>query len=122
VTKLDHLNNVAPGGFGQLEVVVAQHGTTTTIVFGGEWDLAEQHSTRQAIRSALASPPECLVLDLSRLTFIDTSAIHVMLELQARAARQNVRLVIAPGRRAVHRPFKVLGLTGVLPFLSAAAR
>jgi anti-sigma B factor antagonist len=118
VSKRDHITNVASS---QLEIVVRQHGTTTTIGFVGEWDLAEQLATRQAIRSAMACPPECLVLDLSRLTFIDTSAIHVILELQSRAARQNVRLVITPGGRAVQRPFEVLGLAAALPFLNAAA-
>lgn len=118
VSEPDHMANVGPG---KLEIVVTQHGTTTTIAFSGEWDLAEQHTTRQAIRGALASPPECVVLDLSRLTFIDTSAIHVILELRQRSASQNVRLVIAPGGRAAQRPFEVLGLTGTLPFLDAAA-
>jgi anti-sigma B factor antagonist len=118
VTERHHITNIAPS---QLEIAVAQHGTTTTIVFVGEWDLAEQHATRQAIRSAMACPPECMVLDLSQLTFIDTSAIHVILELQSRAARQNTRLVITPGGRAVQRPFEVLGLAAALPFLNATA-
>jgi anti-sigma B factor antagonist len=116
VTEPEHSTNA---GFGQLEIVVAQRGATTTIAFSGEWDLAEQHTTRQAIRSALASRHECIVLDLSQLSFIDTSAIHVMLELQNRSAQENIRLVIAPGRRAVQRPLEVLGLTAVLPFLNA---
>jgi anti-anti-sigma factor len=68
----------------------------------------------------LARSPECVVLDLSQLTFIDSSAIHVILGLQKRCAQQNVRLVIAPGPRAVQRPFEVLGLTRALPFLADA--
>lgn len=119
MTEPDQITNVSPD---QLEIVVAQHGTTTTITFAGEWDLAEQDTTRQVIRSAMASPPECVVLDLGQLTFIDTSAIHVMLELQHRSAHHGVRLVIAPGSRAVQRPFEVLGLTFALPFLGAASR
>jgi anti-sigma B factor antagonist len=116
-TELDYMTTTDPVRF---KIVIAQQGTTTTITFGGEWDLAEQHTTRQAIRTALAHPPECLVLDLSQLTFIDSSAIHVILELQNRAAQQNIRLVIAPGGRAVQRPFEVLGLTATLPFRAAA--
>jgi anti-sigma B factor antagonist len=112
-------NYMTPTDPVTLKIVTAQQGTTTTITFGGEWDLAEQPMTRQAIRTALAHPPECLVLDLSQLTFIDSSAIHVILELQNRAAQQNIRLVIAPGGRAVQRPFEVLGLTATLPFRTA---
>ena len=115
-TELDHMGFLVPG---QLEIVVGEQGTTTTIAIGGEWDLAAQHVTRQAIRSALARSPECVVLDLSQLTFIDSSAIHVILELQKRCAQRNVRLVIAPGPRAVQRPFEILGLTIALPLLTA---
>jgi len=116
VTELDQMAYPVPG---QLELAVGEQGTTTTIALGGEWDLAAQHVTRQVIRSALARSPECVVLDLSQLTFIDSSAIHIMLNLQRRCAQQNVRLVIAPGGRAVQRPFEILGLTTVLPFLTA---
>ena len=59
------------------------------------------------------------MLDLSQLTFIDSSGIHVILELQKRCAQQNVRFVIAPGSSAGQRAFEVLGLARALPFLSA---
>lgn len=60
------------------------------------------------------------MLDLSQLTFIDSSGIHVVLELQKRSTHQMIRLVIVPGPRAVQRPFEILGLADVLPFLAAA--
>jgi anti-anti-sigma factor len=103
-----------------LEIVVRHQGTTTTIAVRGEWDLAEQHGARQAIQSALAGAPECLVLDLSQLTFIDSTGIHVALELAKRSIQQNVRLVIVPGPPAVQRPFEILQLTDALPFLPSA--
>jgi anti-anti-sigma factor len=61
------------------------------------------------------------VLDLSQLTFIDSSGVHVVHQLHKRSTHQMVRLVIVPGPRTVRRPFEILGLTGVLPFLVAAA-
>lgn len=53
---------------------VREQGTTTTIPLGGECDLAGQHASHQAIRSALARFPKCVVLDFSQLTFIDSTA------------------------------------------------
>jgi anti-sigma B factor antagonist len=102
----------------RLGITVSALGTTTTIAVAGEWDLAEQQATRHAIRDALRRSPECLVLDLSQLTFIDSSGMHVVQELHQRSRRLNIRLVIVPGPRAVRRPFEVLGLTDVLPFLA----
>lgn len=61
-----------------------------------------------------------MVLDLSRLSFIDSSGLHVTIELQRRAIRQNIRLVIIPGPRAVQRLFEICQLTETLPFANAA--
>jgi anti-anti-sigma factor len=105
-----------------LEIAVRHQGTTTTIALRGEWDVAEQHAARQAIQSALAGCPECLVLDLSQLTFIDSTGIHVAIELAKRSIQQNVRLVIVPGPPAVQRPFEILRLSDALPFLPSARR
>jgi anti-anti-sigma factor len=103
---------------GHLGIVVAEQGTTSTIALRGEWDLAKQDATRQAIANALTRCPECVVLDLSELTFIDSSAIHVLLDLHKRTTEQNVRLVIVPGPRAVQRLFEIVQLTPALPFLT----
>jgi anti-anti-sigma factor len=115
--ELDHVTDVVSD---PLKIASREQGTTTTIALRGKWDLAEQRATRQVIRNALARPPECVVLDLSQLNFIDSSGIHVILELQNRTTQQNVRLVIVPGPPAVQRPFEILKLTSVLPFLAPA--
>jgi anti-sigma B factor antagonist len=109
--------DVNPGG---LEIGVSEHGTTTTIALQGEWDIASAPATRDAIRKALDRYPECVVLDLSSLGFIDSGGLHVAVELQRRAARQNARLVILPGSRAVQRLFEICQLSEVLPFRIAS--
>jgi hypothetical protein len=55
------------------------------------------------------------------LAFIDSSGIHVMIELSERAARQECRLLICPGPRAVQRVFELCGLTTRLPFVGDGA-
>lgn len=119
VTERDEAPRSVPSRLG---ITVTALGTTTTIVLAGEWDLAEHQATRDTIRDALRRSPECLVLDLSQLTFIDSSGIHVVEQLHKRSTRLNIRLVIVPGPRAVQRPFQLLGLTDGLPFLAVATR
>lgn len=104
---------------GELRIVVSQVGITTTIGLEGEWDLGNQVATREAIGRALASRPESLVLDLSRLSFIDSSGIHAVTSLARRSKRLNVRLSIVPGPKAVHRIFEICHLSDRLPFTSA---
>lgn len=121
LTTATERDNALTSVLNRLEITVSKHGTTTTIALAGEWDLAEQKSTRNAIRDALRQSPECLVLDLSQVSFIDSSGIRVVLELHQRSTQRNVHLVIVPGPRAVRRPFEILGLTDRLPFLRAAS-
>jgi anti-sigma B factor antagonist len=103
-----------------LQIVVTQHATTVTIALVGEWDLATQTATREAIGAALALGRERVVLNLSQLTFIDSSGLHATVELHELAAQQNAQLEIIPGPRAVRRLFEICHLIDVLPFRSTA--
>jgi anti-sigma B factor antagonist len=100
-----------------LRIVVSEHGTArTTIALAGEWDLAQRDAVRQAVRRSLAPQPDRLVLDLSRLSFIDTSGVQGTIDLAARAARLKIGLEIVPGPRAVQRLFEICQLAERLPF------
>jgi anti-sigma B factor antagonist len=105
---------------GGLRIRLNAQGLTTAMALEGEWDLAEEHAMREAIREALAGRPECLVLDLSGLCFIDSSGVHAAIDLAQRLARLGVRLVIIPGPRAVQRVFELCQLTDILPFATGA--
>ena len=100
-----------------LRILVREQGTTITIEMAGEWDLAARDAARHAIARALAGQPKSVLLDLSRLEFIDSSGLHGTIELARRSAEQNVRLVIIPGDRAVQRVFEIAGLLDHLPFI-----
>ena len=100
-----------------LHIEVREQGTTIAIEMAGEWDLAGQDAARRAIARVLAGAPECMVLDLTRLEFIDSRGLHVAIELAQRCAAQNVRFVIIPGPPAVHRLFQITGIADRLPFI-----
>jgi anti-anti-sigma factor len=99
-----------------LRIATAQQGTTSTIELEGEWDIAQFGATRDAVAQALRRRPECLVIDLSRLSFIDSTGIRVLIETHKRCTEQETRLVIIPGRHAVQRVFEVCQLIDSLPF------
>jgi anti-sigma B factor antagonist len=107
---------------GGLRIVVRVQGTTTTLAPEGEWDLAQRQAMLATIRAAFERHPECVVLDLSGLRFIDSSGVHVVIELRKRSTLQNTRLVIVPGPRAVQRLFELCKLTDALPFLEGVSR
>jgi anti-anti-sigma factor len=99
-----------------LRITMSEQGSETTLSLDGEWDLAQQEATRHAIRAALTRQPARVVLDLSHVTFIDSSGIHVVVDLVKRAARLKIGLVIVPGTPAVQRIFDICQLTARLPF------
>ncbi len=104
-----------------LRMVVSEQGTTSTVEFEGEWGLAECGVARESVEQALERGPECMVLDLSRLTFIDSSGIHVVVTASKRCAERSVHIVIIPGPPQVHRVFEICQLTTLLPFASQAS-
>lgn len=101
-----------------LRIVVNERGRTTTIALHGDWDLAEREAMRHAIRGALERQPECLLLDLRHLTFLDSTGVHTTTELARHAARLSIEFAIVPGPRAVHRVFEICQLTTALPFIN----
>jgi anti-anti-sigma factor len=102
----------------RLAISVGDQGTTTIIVLRGAWGADGLSAMRNATRTAFERSPECVVLDLSALTSIDTSGTRSILELYKRTERQNVRLVIIPGAPAVQHPFERLKLAEALPFVT----
>jgi anti-anti-sigma factor len=98
-------------------VDVSRQGTTSTIALSGECDLVQQERLRTVIRVVLAARPECVVLDLSDLSFIDSAGIQVVVELSTAAADNGHHLVVLPGARQVQRMFELCGLTSRVPFV-----
>ncbi len=103
-----------------LHIAISQQGASTTIALDGEWDLAERETTRHAFREALARRPGRVVLDLSRLTFMDSSGVHAVRELAIQADRLQIDLVVIPGPRAVQRVFELCQVTGSVRFVDRA--
>lgn len=101
-----------------LRVTVSEQGTTSTLEFEGEWGLGERDAANAAFEQALLRAPECVVLDLSRVSFIDSSGIHVVVAAAKRCADQEIHIVIIPGPPQVQRVFEICQLTARLPFTS----
>ncbi|MFZ0091551.1 MAG: STAS domain-containing protein [Solirubrobacteraceae bacterium] len=100
-----------------LAVAVTERGTTTGIELQGECDLAASAMLRDAIRDAFEREPEFLVLDLGGVSFIDSSGIHLVVELAERSVARHVNLAIIPGPKPVHRVFELSQLADQLPFV-----
>ena len=91
------------------DVSVARNGDSMTIALGGELDLATVDRAREALEQVPPGTP--LVLDLSGLTFIDSTGLGLI----AAAAKQTKgQLSVIPDERTR----RLLDLTGMTDHLT----
>ena len=75
----------------------------------GELDLYNAEEVRRALLDTLADEPELLVVDLAEVTFIDSTALGVLIEARSRMADRGGFRLAAPGLE-VRRALEVSGL------------
>jgi anti-anti-sigma factor len=95
----------------QLEVRRETEGDVVIISLSGEFDYAEMTMAQDEIRAAEAQQPSIVVLDLTGLEFMDSSAVRVILQTDSRAREQGRRLALITGTGPPHRVLSILGLT-----------
>jgi anti-sigma B factor antagonist len=88
---------------------VSAQGDAVIVRLMGELDLYNAHVVREALLDQAAKGPERLVVDLSGVTFIDSTGLGVLIE--ARTALENRRafLLAAPGLET-RRALEISGL------------
>jgi anti-sigma B factor antagonist len=84
----------------------------------GEIDLSTVDVLRTRIEELEAAGSTRLVLDLRRVSFLDTTGLRLIVE---QARRPDVDLSLIAGEPPVQRIFEITGLLDSLPFVPQAA-
>ena len=95
----------------QLEIHRERGDDIVIVSFHGEFDYAEMGLAQDEISAAEAEESSTVVLDLSDLEFMDSSAVRVILQADSRAHEQGRRLAVVTGTGPPHRVLSILGLT-----------
>ncbi len=95
----------------------SQIGSTEApeLELSGELDMAATLKLEPVVEGLLGEGARKLTLDLGPLSFIDSTGFSLLVELNDRAAREGVELVLLRPRRDVGRALEVTGLDTVLP-------
>lgn len=80
------------------------------VVLDGELDLSTLDTAQQQITDAEQTGPALLVIDLSRLAFVDSSGVRLVLMAQDRACVAGRRLAVRLGEGSALRVFRALDL------------
>jgi anti-anti-sigma factor len=91
-------------------------GSAVTVALAGELDLVAAGPVREALTCAMREARPRLIVDLSELTFIDSSGLHVLLAVHRLCREAGLTLTIRPAPPNVQRVFELTGLVGRLPF------
>jgi anti-anti-sigma factor len=91
-----------------------------TLVLTGELDVASCPALNAAVAEVCTDATTGVVLDLRKLTFIDSSGIHAVLVAQQLCAEHECEFRIVPGQAQVQGVFEITGLLDRLPFRASA--
>jgi anti-anti-sigma factor len=91
------------------------------LVLRGELDLSTVGKVQEEIQQAADRGPRLLVLDLSQLTFLDSTGLRCLVKADERAREEGWRLVVVKGPEAVHRVFSITRLDERLEIVDDAS-
>jgi anti-anti-sigma factor len=107
-------------------VEVQRRDHVTIVKPRGELDMATVETLRTTLDAAIAETLRAaldgfetgarLVLDLRRLSFIDSTGVRLLLTLDQRARRDGFLLALVAPAAPIDRPIQLCGLDQVLPF------
>lgn len=95
--------------------VVRSNGGMAQVKVSGELDLLTAPELEAALESLQAEHLD-IELDLSRLEFIDSTGVHLVLQAYQASRREGWELVLTGAREEVKRAFELVGLLDRLPF------
>lgn len=98
----------------ELQNVVS--GERSTLVLSGEIDLLAAPDVEAAIRHLCAQRTSQIVLDLRKVTFMDSTGLKATTSAQALCQAQGHEFGMIPGPRQVQTLFEITGLADLLPF------
>jgi anti-anti-sigma factor len=91
-------------------VETGEQGDTVTVTLSGDLDLSTAKRAEEAIEQAERGDSDLLVIDLRRLSFMDSTGLRVIVSADKRAKRAGRRAVIVQGPAAVRRVFEITRL------------
>jgi anti-sigma B factor antagonist len=98
-----------------LEANVVRDGSEcATVIVVGEVDLCSVSVLRAAIDDAWSARPKTLRIDLSSVTYFDSTGLREVTRIFDDCSRHGVRLSLAGASRNVRRVFVLTGLSHVL--------
>jgi anti-sigma B factor antagonist len=106
------LSDLRTGGDGLRKdpvIRIEAVGSARVVRLGGELDLYNAEQVRSALAEVLAEAPERVVVDLSEVEFIDSTALGVLIEARTKLENRRGFLLASPALET-RRALEISGL------------
>jgi anti-anti-sigma factor len=87
----------------------------TLVKLSGEADVTNSDALREVLDTEVAKLPRTLIIDLSGLRFMDSSALHVILRANRAMDRQGGVLALASPREPVAKMLRLTAADQLIP-------
>jgi anti-sigma B factor antagonist len=104
-----------------LEAETVEEQGLVRLLLRGELDLSTANKAEEELRRAESTEPALLVLDLSGLTFLDSTGLRLIVTADRRARDEGRRLAVVKGPETVQRVFTITRLDERLEMLEQGA-
>jgi anti-anti-sigma factor len=104
-----------------LEVESAERDGLVHVSLRGELDLSTVGKVDDELQNVEGARPKVVLLDLSNLTFLDSTGLRCVVRADERAREEGRRFVIVKGPEAVQRVFEITRLEERLELVDDAA-
>jgi anti-anti-sigma factor len=101
---------------GALAIACAVQNGGAALSLEGELDMATAAALEERLSDLEDHGSRHLVLDLTGLSFIDSTGLRVLLQATARAHDRGHELILRPARGTVQRVFEITGVQAELRF------
>jgi anti-anti-sigma factor len=103
-----------------IDINIVERGDAVVVVVKGEVDLSAASQFAQSLARAGLSDAPAIVLDLDRVSFMDSAGVHVLLQFSV-SERGRGRLAVTRGSPQVRRLLEVTGVRRFVSFVPAPA-
>ena len=121
MTSLRRRDPLASASVEILEVETETRDGLVHVVLRGELDLSTVAKVQDELRRVEAGSPPVVVLDLSKLTFLDSTGLRCLVTADQRARDEGRRLVLVRGPDPVQRVFSITRLEERLEMVDDAS-
>jgi anti-sigma B factor antagonist len=105
-----------------LEVETEERDGILRVALRGELDLSTVGKVQDELSKAESADAPTVVLDMSKLTFLDSTGLRAVVTADDRLRRKGSRLVIVRGPESVHRVFTITRLEERLEIVDDASQ